>query len=212
MKQENRDCKIVQDLLPNYIERLTDEVTNEYIEEHIAKCSECANALKAMNGDIKLEEFDQEKEINYLKGVRKRIKRTIAIVSLVVIMIAVGIVLYIHNQSKIQVNNYTFLRVQYIKKTEEIAKDGNIYGVLIAVIDENNNCKSVRIVEEGYKEDCILQQYEKLQEHESLKDVMNAKVKDNKLYYNDNYWNGNKKEELLEKWKNMYDIRQIEEI
>ena len=33
MKTNNRDCKIVQDLLPNYIENLTDEITNEYLKE-----------------------------------------------------------------------------------------------------------------------------------------------------------------------------------
>ena len=31
--KENRNCKIVQDLLPNYIEKLTTEETNQFIEE-----------------------------------------------------------------------------------------------------------------------------------------------------------------------------------
>ena len=35
---ENKDCKIVQDLLPNYIEKLTNEETNKYIEEHLNEC------------------------------------------------------------------------------------------------------------------------------------------------------------------------------
>ena len=36
MKEIN-ECKIVQDLLPNYIENLTNEETNKYIEEHLKK-------------------------------------------------------------------------------------------------------------------------------------------------------------------------------
>ena len=48
-----RDCKIVQDLLPNYIEKLTDEETNKYIEEHIKECEECKNVLENMKKDIK---------------------------------------------------------------------------------------------------------------------------------------------------------------
>ena len=34
MKDKN-ECKIIQDLLPNYIENLTSEETNSYIKEHL---------------------------------------------------------------------------------------------------------------------------------------------------------------------------------
>ena len=33
--KEKRNCKIVQDLLPNYIENLTNQETNSFIEEHL---------------------------------------------------------------------------------------------------------------------------------------------------------------------------------
>ena len=36
--KEKRDCKIIQDLLPNYIEKLTNEETNNFIEEHLKEC------------------------------------------------------------------------------------------------------------------------------------------------------------------------------
>ena len=36
--KEKKDCKIVQDLLPNYIEKLTNEETNNYIEDHLKEC------------------------------------------------------------------------------------------------------------------------------------------------------------------------------
>ena len=44
--KEKRDCKIVQDLLPNYIKGLTNEQTNEYIENHLKECSECKEKMK----------------------------------------------------------------------------------------------------------------------------------------------------------------------
>lgn len=209
MKQENRDCKIVQDLLPNYIEGLTDEVTNEYIEEHIESCSECANALKAMSGEIKLEEFDQEKEINYLKGVRKRIKRTIAIVSLIVIMIAVGIVLYINQKSKLQITNYTFLRAQFVSQ-EEGTIDGNMYGTLIAVIDEKGKCKSVRVIHKGYTEDMLKQKSENIK----IKNYQDSNLKliDNEMHYNINLWNGHAVQELKDYIRTVYGVDLIEEI
>ena len=46
---EKRNCKIVQDLLPNYIDKLTNDETNQYIEEHLAKCNECKKIFKLLD-------------------------------------------------------------------------------------------------------------------------------------------------------------------
>ena len=48
-----KDCKIVQDLLPNYIENLTKEETSKYIEEHIKECEECKELLDKMRTELK---------------------------------------------------------------------------------------------------------------------------------------------------------------
>ena len=52
MKNE-KNCKIIQDLLPNYIENLTNEETNIFIEEHLNTCSNCKNILENMQNEIK---------------------------------------------------------------------------------------------------------------------------------------------------------------
>ena len=49
---KEKECKIVQDLLPNYIEKLTNEETNQFIEEHIEQCEECKEKLKKMEEKI----------------------------------------------------------------------------------------------------------------------------------------------------------------
>lgn len=209
MKQENRDCKIVQDLLPNYIEKLTDEVTNEYIEEHIATCSECANALKAMTEDIHIEELDQDREINYLKGIRKRVKRTIAIVSILVIIIAVGVVLYISQKSKLQITNYTFLRAEFMLE-EEGTIDGNMYGTLIAVIDEKGKCKSVRMIHKGYAEDVLKEKYDNFKKRSYQ--LSNLQLMKDEIHFNINIWNGHTVQELKDYIKTEYSVDLIEEI
>lgn len=212
MKSNNRDCKIVQDLLPNYIENLTDEVTNEYIEEHIATCAECAQVLKDMNGDLKLEQINQEHEIKYLKGIRRRVRRIILAVTIAIILIAGGVIGYVYKKSQIQVNNYTFLRAEYVRENQHGTVDGKLYCTLVAVIDEKGICKSVRVVKYGYKEEVIKKQYEKIQASNEVNSMMNAKVIDDKLHYNINDWNGKTKEEVKDIWKNSYFIEQIEEI
>lgn len=212
MKQnEKRDCKIVQDLLPNYIEKLTDEVTNEFIEKHIATCKECRAILRDMNGEVKLEHIDQDNEIKYLKGVNKRVKMTIAIISLIVIIIASCVSIYIYNKSKIQVSNYTFLKAEYVREDKEKTVDGNVYSTLIAVIGPNGKCKSVRVVEKGYTENAIQEQYEVM--NEFLDKYTNVSIINDELHYNTNEWNGLYKKNVKNNWKEKYvTITNIEEI
>lgn len=208
MKEENRDCKIVQDLLPNYLENLTSEVTNEFIEQHIAKCPECKKVFNNMSGEIEVEEINQDKEINYLKGIRKRVKRTITMVSLIVIIIASCIVCYIYNQSRIQVNNYTFLRASYVREDQENSNDGNIYGSLIAVFDEKDICKSVRVMEKGYIEEGINHEKDTFITDSFSNIVWNHES----ITYNINTWNGETKEQVKEYLLNNYNIEILEEI
>ena len=51
--KEKKDCKIVQDLLPNYIEDLTNEETNYFIDEHINECPERQKIFENMQKEIK---------------------------------------------------------------------------------------------------------------------------------------------------------------
>ncbi len=88
-----KDCKIVQDLLPNYIDKLTANDTNEFIEEHLKECEECNNVFKNMNEKIERENVDIKQEINYAKKYNvkyKKIKYTLLIViwSLIFIILA----------------------------------------------------------------------------------------------------------------------------
>lgn len=216
---EKRDCKIVRDLLPNYIEKLTDEVTNEFIEEHISKCEECRKVLHDMNGEVEIEEFNQDEEIKYLKRLNTKVKMIIAIISLIVIIIASCIVIiiascviiYINNKSKMQVNNYTFLKAEYVREDKEKTIDGNVYGTLIAVIEPNGKCKSVRVVEKGYTESRIGEQYEVM--NEFLYKHTNVSIINDELHYNTNEWNGLYKKDVKNNWKEKYvTITNVEEI
>ncbi len=208
MKQ-NRDCKIVQDLLPTYIENLTNGVTNEFIEEHIAKCPECAQVLEDMNGDLKLEKINQDYEINYLKKLKLKWVQSISIIGIVVVIIAFGVIMYINRKSQIQIRNYTFLRAETVMDDED-GENGQIAVTLIAVIDEKGKCKSARVVYKGYNSEVLKEKYENY----SIPDyeVSNAQIINNEIHHNFNKWNGNTKEEIKNYWKNNYEVKEIEEI
>lgn len=65
----NKNCEIIKDLLPLYVDRLTSEESNKLIEEHINACDKCKEMLENM----KMEETsnsDEIKTIDYLKKVK----------------------------------------------------------------------------------------------------------------------------------------------
>lgn len=68
------DCKIIQDLLPNYIDNLTSKETNEYIEQHIKECKECKKALEIMQKGIENEHIKSLNQIDYLKKYKKKMR------------------------------------------------------------------------------------------------------------------------------------------
>ena len=70
--KEKRNCKIVQDLLPNYIEKLTNEETNNFIEEHLKECNECQNVFDNMKKEFKVNTTKRdEREVKYIKNLQK---------------------------------------------------------------------------------------------------------------------------------------------
>lgn len=70
-------CEIIRDLMPLYIDKLTSEVTNEVIEEHLRSCGSCQKFYEEMSIEMKdeLKESIKPKEkekLNYLKRIKKK--------------------------------------------------------------------------------------------------------------------------------------------
>jgi len=89
MKNE-RDCKIVQDLLPNYLEDLTNEETKVFVEEHLKECEECQKQLENMKKDIELNQVKSNKrDVKYIKKFGRKM-RILKLIVLVIVLIFVG--------------------------------------------------------------------------------------------------------------------------
>lgn len=78
------NCKIVQDLLPTYIENLTSEETTKFIEEHLNTCFECKKVHDNMKESIKNEEIENTETIKKIKKYKRRIRliKTIFVLAL----------------------------------------------------------------------------------------------------------------------------------
>lgn len=133
-------CKIVQDLLPNYLEKITSEETNQYMEEHIKQCLECSKIYNEMKEELNISNsFDTEKEVIYMRKFNGKIKRLklwkqIAIIIITILMILFGIVLYRYSiltkiyklHSKRNEITNIYYQAEDSDKVTEFWKNGNI--------------------------------------------------------------------------------------
>jgi hypothetical protein len=79
-------CNIVQNLLPNYIEKLTNEDTNTALEEHLDGCENCKTVYEQMDSDIEKPIKVPVIKLNFLKKV-KRTKLFAALLSVILSLI-----------------------------------------------------------------------------------------------------------------------------
>ncbi len=150
------ECKIVQDLLPTYIEKLTSPETNEFIEQHLKECKECQNTLEVMKKGTEIKELKAKEQINYLKKYKRKMLLSKIIIGIVIISICIflGIKIYQwqflsqifdHNINYEIGNNYKLIeRNGSDGATKEVVCKENIgYAKLVdgTIIWEDNNHK-----------------------------------------------------------------------
>lgn len=70
---ENK-CKIVQDLLPTYIESLTSDESTKFIEEHLNSCNDCKKICDNMKESLEKEDIENTEIIKKIKKYKRRIK------------------------------------------------------------------------------------------------------------------------------------------
>lgn len=58
----NLPCEILRDLLPSYIDNLSNEVTAEAVKEHLAHCKECRNVYETMKNDCRNSSSEKHSE------------------------------------------------------------------------------------------------------------------------------------------------------
>ena len=89
--KNNLTCEIVEDLMPSYIDGLTNEVTNSAVREHLSHCGKCNAKLDNMSEPCSEDKIEQEKkEIDFLKKNRRKNIRT-KLISLLAVVIVVAV-------------------------------------------------------------------------------------------------------------------------
>ena len=137
-------CQMIEDLLPLYIDHLTQDETNQIIQEHLEQCPECQQKYLDLTVDEQIE--NPIEEVNYLKKIKNTNKRkfkygiltTLAVLTIGVVIkvFIIGITvnsenITITNQERIYENNTTYIKIDGI-----INGNQNFKGYKI---DENHN-------------------------------------------------------------------------
>ena len=97
---KNLSCEIIRDLFPSYVDNVLSDASIQAVEEHIRECEACAKILADMRLPEEPEEAVQEKlrqdrEINFLKKVKRRHRLVVCCILTVAVLLAVPAVVLI---------------------------------------------------------------------------------------------------------------------
>lgn len=107
--KENISCAIIQDLLPNYIDRTLSDTSKDLVANHLDKCVDCKNEFENMNSLIEVTPV-KEIELDYLKKVHKKC-RNILLACIILIFISFITLIFI---SEPNADEATFTLVLYL--------------------------------------------------------------------------------------------------
>ncbi len=82
-------CAVVRDLLPSYVEGLTEEETTCAVKEHLETCDSCRTHYEAMSRD-NAAPAAVSKEIDYLKAVRKKNRTKVILAAVLAFALVLG--------------------------------------------------------------------------------------------------------------------------
>lgn len=90
-----RECNIVRDLLPLYIENMVSEETKEFVEAHLSKCPECNELYTSMidKGEEDIADEEVKKKIIPLKIVKQKLLCKRIVTSVIAVVLSVAILL-----------------------------------------------------------------------------------------------------------------------
>ncbi|MBQ8648122.1 MAG: DUF4825 domain-containing protein [Oscillospiraceae bacterium] len=87
-------CGLVRDLLPGYVEGLTGAETNEAVERHLSACPDCTALRAELAAPVEEPPAGTDREVDYLKGLRRRTRRRVAAAvagTLLALVLGVGV-------------------------------------------------------------------------------------------------------------------------
>lgn len=118
------ECDVTQDLLLSYVDDVLNTESKKIVERHLLECKECQTKFNNIKSDIEKNDNNQQKQIDYLKKLRRKN-------NIKAIMLAIGIIfsicLIIYLRKFIIVNNF-------MNKADKSLSSENFYSETTQVI------------------------------------------------------------------------------
>ena len=112
----DKNCKIVKDLLPSYIDNLLSDETNKFVEDHICSCKNCKKYFDEMNSELDKEKIKDMEMVKEVKKYKRKIFRLKAIITLIIVILlgsfisSIGYKYYIVKKSI----NHAFINDEFV--------------------------------------------------------------------------------------------------
>lgn len=85
------ECNVAKDLMPLVIDGVASEESKQYVNEHVAECTECAIAYGEMRVELPLAKVNAEKERAEMERTAKKVRRRRFLRRLLGVVLAVGL-------------------------------------------------------------------------------------------------------------------------
>lgn len=112
---KNEECDIVKDLLPSYVEELTSDASNKFLNDHLKTCDNCKKLVEEIKENAKeeIKENNLINKIDFFKKIKNVKKRSIIFLCLsVIILIFSMISIYYNTGLPLNINE---LEVVYVR-------------------------------------------------------------------------------------------------
>lgn len=134
----NKDCEIVRDMIPLYIDDVCSNGTKELVKKHLENCNECQEIFQTMRKNEKNENSNEKESLKSFNNKIKKNKIKAIVISLIVFVIVIILIKYI----------YSCILFNYIiNKAQKFSKSNNMYIQSM----ENSLGDEVFVAKEYYK-------------------------------------------------------------
>ena len=115
------NCKVIQDLLPLYIDDVVSEESVALVEGHLKECDDCTAMFRAMKNEQPTIPVEVEKAVAPFKKINR--KRRLQVVSAILVTLIISIIGMFVVQDVAVVNEIFFPRAIAVVRTNEAADE-----------------------------------------------------------------------------------------
>ena len=135
----DKDCEIVRDLIPLYVDDVCSNATKELVKKHLEKCNKCKEIFETIKNNENNENSNEKESLKKFNNKIKKNKIKAIIISLIVFVIVIILIKYIYS---------CILFNSIINKAHKFSNSDNMYIQSM----ENSLGDEVFVAKEYYKD------------------------------------------------------------